>query len=270
MDTWLPEWWWFAYLVLGLVVGFFAGMLGIGGGVIIVPLLAFLFTAQHFPEERVLHLVLGTSLTSIVFTNLSSVYAHHLRAAVRWDIVRAAAPGIIVGTLLGALCAERLSSRYLAIIFTGFVCYASVQMLLDRRPQPSRQLPGKVGMSVAGLSVGALSSLVGVGGGIITIPLMIMCNVPMINCIGTSAAIGLPISVAGAIGYVVTGLDKSHLPPLSLGYVYIPALAGLVLGSIVTVPFGARVAHGMPVALLKRIFAVVLIILAAKMLYSLA
>jgi uncharacterized protein len=269
LDAWSPELWWLAYLALGLLVGLLAGLLGIGGGVVIVPLLVFLFSAHHFPEDRVVHLALGTSLTSIVFTNLSSVRAHHLRGAVRWDIVHTIAPGVIAGTLLGTVFADRLSSRYLAIIFTVFVLCSSIQMLLDRKPKPSRQLPGKVGMSLAGFTIGALSSLVGVGGGILTIPLMTMSNVAMINCIATSAAIGLPISLAGAVGYIVTGLDKSHLPPLSLGYVYIPALAGLVLGSFVTVPLGARLAHGMPPQLLKRIFVVIMLILAAKMLYSL-
>jgi uncharacterized membrane protein YfcA len=269
VDAWSPEWWWLAYLTLGLVVGLLAGLLGIGGGVVIVPLLVFLFTAHHFPEDRIVHLALGTSLTSIVFTNLSSVRAHHLRGAVRWDILRAIAPGVIAGTLLGPFFADRLSSRYLAIIFTVFVFFSSIQMLLDRKPKLSRQLPGKAGMSVAGFAIGGLSSLVGVGGGILTIPLMTMSEVPMINCIATSAAIGLPISLAGAVGYVIAGLDKTHLPPLSLGYVYIPALAGLVLGSFVTVPMGARMAHGMPAQLLKRIFVVIMLVLAAKMLYSL-
>jgi uncharacterized protein len=269
LDAWSPEWWWLAYLALGLLVGFLAGLLGIGGGVVIVPLLVFLFTAHHFPEDRVVHLALGTSLTSIVFTNLSSVRAHHLRGAVRWDIVHAIAPGVIAGTLLGTVFADRLSSRYLAIIFTVFVFCSSIQMLLGRTPKPSRRLPGKVGMSLAGFTIGALSSLVGVGGGILTIPLMTMSNVAMINCIATSAAIGLPISLAGALGYIVTGLDKNHLPPLSLGYVYIPALVGLVLGSFVTVPLGARLAHGMPPQFLKRVFVIVMLILAAKMLYSL-
>ena len=269
MDAWTPEWWWLAYLVLGLLVGFFAGMLGIGGGVIIVPLLVFLFNAQHFPDDRVVHLALGTSLASIVFTSISSVHAHQTRGAVRWDIVRRAAPGIIVGTLLGTLFADRLSSRYLGIIFTVFVLYSSVQLWLDLKPKPTRQLPDNPGMWLASLFIGALSSLVGVGGGVITIPLMSACNVPMRNVIGTSAALVLPIAVAGAVGYIATGLDKGHLPPFSLGYVYLPALIGLVVGAFMTVPSGARVAHSMPVATLKRVFAIVLSLLAARMLYSL-
>ena len=265
----MPEWWWLAYLALGLVVGFLAGLLGIGGGVVIVPLLVFLFTAQRFPEDRIVHLALGTSLTSIVFTNLSSLRAHHLRNVVRWDIVRAIAPGIILGTLLGTVFADRLSSRYLAVIFTIFVLFASVQLLLDWKLKPSRQLPGKPALAAAGLGIGAVSSLVGVGGGVVTIPLLTTWNVPLINCIGTSAAISLPISFAGAAGYIVTGLAKTHLPPLSLGYVYLPALVGLVVGSFITVPFGARMAHAMPALILKRIFVIILLILASKMLYSL-
>jgi uncharacterized membrane protein YfcA len=269
LHAWSPEWWWLAYLALGLVVGFFAGMLGIGGGVIIVPLLVLLFAAQQFPAERVLHLALGTSLASIVFTNLSSVRAHHLRGGVRWDIVRAATPAIVAGTLVGTLFADRLSSRYLAIIFIVFVFFSSLQMWVDSKPAATRTLPGKLGLSTAGFAVGALCSLVGVGGGILVIPLMTICNVPMINAIGTSAALGLPISIGGALGYVITGLHQTQLPPLSLGYVYIPALVGLVVGSFVTVPFGAHVAHRTRVIVLRRVFAVVLFALATKMLLSL-
>jgi uncharacterized protein len=269
VEAWGPEVWWLAYLAMGLLTGFLAGMLGIGGGVVIVPLLVFLFNAQHLPSERVLHLALGTSLASIAFTNLSSVRAHHAHHAVRWEIVRVTTPGIIIGTLLGTVLAEHLSSRYLAIVFTLFVLFSSVQMLLDRKPKPTRQLPGAVGMWIAALSVGLLCSLVGVAGGILIVPLLAMCNVPMRNCIGTSAAVGLPISLAGAAGYVVAGLAKAHLPSYSIGYVYIPALSGLVLGTFVTVPFGARVAHTIPVTRLKKIFAIVLSVLAVKMVIAL-
>jgi uncharacterized membrane protein YfcA len=269
VEAWGPEAWWLAYLALGLLVGFLAGMLGIGGGVVIVPLLVFLFNAQHLPGDRVLHLALGTSLASIVFTNLSSVRAHHAHNAVRWDIVRASAPGIIIGTLLGTLFAEHLSSRYLAIVFTIFVLFSSAQMLLDRKPRPTRHLPGTVGMWIAAFGIGVLCSLVGVAGGILIVPLLTMCNVPMRNGIGTSAAVGLPISIAGAAGYVLMGLGKIHLPPYCIGYVYIPALSGLVLGTFVTVPLGARIAHTIPVARLKQIFAIVLSTLAVRMVISL-
>lgn len=261
--------WWILYLLMGLFVGLFAGMLGIGGGVMLVPLMVFVFTAQLFPIDRVVHLALGTSLTSIVFTSIASLRAHHRHGAVRWDIVRSASPGLVIGVLLGALLADRLDSRYLAIFFVAFVYYSATQLLLDVKPRPSRQLPGPAGLSAAGTVIGAVSSWVGAGGGVMTIPLMALCNVPMRHCIGTSAALGLPIALAGAIGYIATGLGKDHLPPLSIGYVYLPALAGVVVGTVVTVPLGARLAHSMPVVMLKRIFAGILFLLATRMLWSL-
>lgn len=261
--------WWIAYLLMGLLVGLFAGMLGIGGGTMLVPIMVFLFTAQHFTDDRVLHLALGTSLTSIVFTSMSSIRVHHQHRAVRWDIVRNASPGLVAGTLLGTFVADQLRSRYLAIFFVVFVYYSAVQLFMNVKPKPSRQLPGRTGMTVASGFIGIVSSLVGAGGGLVSIPLMTMCNVPMRNAVGTSAALGLPIALAGAVGYIYHGLGQDQLPPFSLGYVYIPALVGTVIGTFVTVPAGAKSAHSMPVSMLKKIFAVILFILASKMLWSL-
>ena len=261
--------WWIVYLLMGLFVGFFAGLLGIGGGLILVTLMVYLFTVQGFPEDRILHIALGTSITSIVFTSISSLLAHHKHGAVRWDIVRAAVPGLIVGTLLGTLVADQLKTKYLAIFFVIFVYYSAMQMFVNAKPKPSRQLPGRLGLNLASVLIGVLSALVGVGGGIMTIPLMSMCNVPMRNAIGTSAALGLPIAIAGTIGFIVTGLGKDHLPPFSVGYVYLPALIGIVIGTLVTVPWGAKMAHTLPVSRLKKIFAVILFILATRMLWTL-
>ena len=260
--------WWIGYLLLGLFVGLFAGMLGIGGGSMLVPLMVFMFSAQQFPEDRMLHLALGTSLATIVFTSLSTIRAHHKRSAVRWDIFRNAALGLVTGATLGAFLADRLNSRFLAIVFVTFVFYSAVQLTLDAKPKPTRQLPGRVGMATGSGVIGVISSLVGAGGGVVTIPLMVMCNVPMRNAVGTSAALGLPIALAGAAGYIYTGLGQDNLPPLSLGYVYLPALIGIVAGTFVTVPLGARLAHSMPVSRLKKIFAIILFVLAAKMLWS--
>jgi uncharacterized protein len=261
--------WWLTYLLMGLFVGLFAGMLGIGGGVLLVPLMVFAFTAQHFPDDRILHLALGTALTSIVFTSLSSLRAHHRHGAVRWDIVRSASPGLVAGTLAGTFVADWLDSRYLAIFFVVFVYYSAARLFSSRKPAATRQLPGRVGIGIASAIVGIISSLVGAGGGVVSIPLMILCNVPIRNAVGTSAALGLPIALAGAAGYIYNGLGQSHLPPMSLGYVYVPALVGLVIGTFVTVPLGARAAHSMPVDRLKKIFAVILFLLATKMLWSL-
>lgn len=261
--------WWLGYLLIGLFVGFFAGLLGIGGGLMLVTLMVYLFTLQGFPADRLLHLALGTSIASIVFTSISSLRAHHKHGAVRWDILRVAIPGLVVGTLLGTVVADLLKSKYLAIFFVIFVYFSAVQMFANVKPKPTRQLPGKTGMTLAAIIVGVVSSLVGVGGGVMTIPLMSLYNVPMRQAIGTSAAMGLPIAIAGTVGFVATGLGKDHLPPLSVGYVYLPALVGIVIGTFVTVPRGARAAHAMPVARLKKIFAVILFVLATKMLWSL-
>ena len=261
--------WWIVYLLMGLFVGFFAGLLGIGGGLILVTLMVYMFTVQGFPADRLLHLALGTSIASIVFTSISSLRAHHKHGAVRWDILRSAIPGLVLGTLFGTFVADQLKSKYLAIFFVIFVYYSAVQMFANVKPKPTRQLPGKIGMTVVAIIVGIVSSLVGVGGGVMTIPLMSLCNVPMRQSIGTSAALGLPIAIAGTVGFIVTGLGKDHLPPLSVGYVYLPALVGIVIGTFVTVPWGAKAAHTLPVTTLKKIFAVILFILATKMLWSL-
>lgn len=261
--------WWIIYLLMGLFVGFFAGLLGIGGGLILVTLMVYLFTVQGFPADRLLHLALGTSITSIVFTSISSLRAHHKHGAVRWDILRVAAPGLIAGTLLGTVVADQLKSKYLAIFFVIFVYYSAAQMFADVKPKPTRRLPGRPGMTLTAMVVGMVSSLVGVGGGVMTIPLMSLYNVPMRHAIGTSAALGLPIAIAGTVGFIVTGLGKDHLPALSVGYIYLPALAGIVIGTFVTVPWGAKMAQTMPVTRLRKIFAVILFVLATRMLFTL-
>ena len=261
--------WWAIYLTMGLLVGFFAGLLGIGGGMILVSLMVMMFGAQGFPPDRVVHLALGTSLVSIVFTSLASVRAHQFRGAVRWDIVKQVTLGLVIGALLGTLVAEQLASKYLAIFFVIFVYYSAFNMFRDAKPRATRQLPGPVGMQVAGGLVGVLSALVGAGGGVITIPLMTLCNVPMRQCVGTSAALGIPVAIAGTIGFIATGIGKDHLPPLSVGYVYLPALAGIVIGTFFTVPSGARAAHALPVTTLKQVFAAIMFIVATRMLWSL-
>lgn len=257
--------WWFAYLAVGLFVGFFAGLLGIGGGTLLVPLMVFLFTAQDFPVERILHLAIGTSLASIVFTSLSSIRAHHTRGAILWPTVRQSALFLVIGTFSGSFFAESLNPAVLAALFVLFAGYASAQLILDLKPKPTRNLPKSIGMAVGSGFIGVISSLVGIGGGVITIPLMVMHNIPMRNAIGTSAALGLPIALAGSLGYIWNGLGNTQLPEFSIGYVYLPALVGIVVGTFITVPLGAKLTHSMPVSRLKNIFAVILMILAIEM-----
>ena len=263
------DWWWLAYLILGSLVGFLAGLLGVGGGALTVPILLMLFAAQNFPHEHVLHLALGTALACIVFTSASSLRAHHAHGAVNWQIIRRFAPGIAAGTLLGSLVAGNFPTRLLTIIFVVFICYAATEILADRKPKANRQLPGAVGLTGVGLGIGIASSLVAAGGAFLTIPFMTRCNVKIHEAIGTSSALGFAIAIPGAIGYMVTGWHASPLPAGALGFVYLPALGFFVIGSMFFAPLGAKTAHRLPVKKLRRIFAVVLYTLALKMLTSL-
>jgi uncharacterized membrane protein YfcA len=261
--------WWLGYPLLGALAGFFAGLFGVGGGLTIVPLLLLLFTAQDFPLQHVLHLALGTSMATIVLTSMSSMRAHHQHGAVRWDIVKVFAPGLMAGTFGGSFIAAAIPTRPLAVIFTAIVFYASASMLIDRKPKPSRQLPGNAGMLAIGSGIGVVSSLVAAGGGFLTIPFMVFCNVTIHHAVGTSAALGFPIAVAGAVGFIASGYGVAGLPPWSFGYIDLPALVGVVAVSMLVAPLGARTAHKLPVKQLKRGFGVFLALLALQMLYRL-
>ena len=261
--------WWAWYLAVGAFVGFFAGLLGVGGGLVTVPALAMIFSAQHFPADHVLHLALGTSMAAILFTSISSLREHHRHGAVIWAVVRDITPGILIGTALGTVLARQVSTRALAIFFAAFVVFVAVQMMFNLKPRPSRQLPGRLAVAGVGAGIGAVSSLAAIGGGTLTVPFLTWCNVKVHNAIGTSAAVGFPIALGGAVGYIVNGLSVAELPQWSLGFVYLPALAWLVASSMLTAPLGARTAHRLPVPTLKRIFAGVLVLLSAKMLSNL-
>lgn len=261
--------WWLAYIALGLFVGFFAGLLGIGGGTLMVPVLVMLFTAQGFPGNEVMHLALGTSMAAIFFTSISSVRTHHQHGAVIWPIVFKIAPGIILGTVLGTRIASLVPTKTLGLIFALFICYVSVQMIINLKPKAHREMPGALGTGMVGVVIGAISCLVAIGGGVLSVPFMTWCNVRMQNAIGTSAAIGFPIALGGALGYIWNGWHVATLPLGSLGFVYVPAVIGVVVASVLTAPLGAKKTHQLPVATLKKIFAVVLMALAAKMLWGL-
>lgn len=255
-----------SYALVGALAGVLAGLLGVGGGVVIVPALTFLFTWQGLPSEHLMQAALGTSLGSILFTSVSSFRSHHRRGAVRWDVVRGIAPGILAGTLGGTFLAARLSTAFLKAIFVCFLFWVAVQMLLDIKPRPARGVPGVLGLTSVGGFIGGISSLVGIGGGTLSVPFLAWCNVPLHQAVGTSAAIGFPIALAGAVGYAWNGWGSGF--PMSLGFLYLPALAGLVVASVLTAPLGARIAHHLPVRTLKRVFAVFLAVVASRMLWS--
>jgi len=261
--------WWLAYLAIGLAVGFFAGLLGIGGGAVMVPMLVFVLTAQGLPAEHIMHIALGTAMATIMFTSISSMRAHHAHGAVDWSVARAIAPGILAGSFCAALAAGFIARRPLAIMFTALVFFAATQILLDLRPKDSRELPGRAGLFGAGVAIGGVSALLAAGGAFLCIPFLAWCSVPLRRAIGTAAAVGLPIAIAGTLGYVVQGLRVEGLPWPSLGYVYLRALVLVGGTSMPAAPLGARVAHRLPVKRLRIVFALVLYALAARMLAGL-
>ena len=255
-----------AFLTLGAIVGFLAGLLGLGGGMTMVPLLTFVFARQGFAPEHVVHMAVATATATILFTSLASMREHHRHRAILWPVVATLAPGIIVGSLVGPQVVAGMSSALLSAFFGVFVAAAATNILIDRKPKPTRELPGTFGLTMVGGGIGLISSMVGAGGAFLTVPFMTACNVPMRNCVATSAALGLPIAVAGTIGFVLAGIGQSGMPPYTMGYVYLPALLVIVAASVISAPFGARAAHRWPVRSLKRAFAFMLYALAAYML----
>lgn len=257
---------WWAYPAIGAVVGFLAGLLGIGGGMVMVPMLVFVFTASGFPPEHLMHFSLATALATIVFTSLSSVRAHHRHGGVDWPAARAMAPGIVVGSLSTALIAGFIPTRPLALCFTVFLLYASAQMYRQPKPSPEWRLPGPAALFAVGAGIGAVSSVLAAGGAFLSIPFLVRCNVPLRRAIGTAAANGFPIAVAGTVGYVLNGLRIDALPSGSLGFVYVPGLLLVVATSMPLAPLGARLAHRLPVRQLRIVFSLTLLALALRML----
>lgn len=259
------DWWW-AYLAVGAFVGFFSGLLGIGGGSAMVPVLAFIFAAKGFATPYVVHLALGTCIATILFTSASSVLSHHRREAVNWRVLFSMAPGVILGTFAGALLASRLDARVLSLAFTVLIYYLATMMLMDRKPAARRKLPGVLGLSATGGVIGAVASLTATAGASLVVPFLVGRNLSVHEAIGTAAAIGWPVALAGTAGYIVSGMAASGLPEWSVGFVYLPALAWIVAASMLMAPVGAAVAHRTPGKTLRRVFAFVLYALATGML----
>jgi len=261
----MVEWWW-AYLALGAFIGFFSGLLGIGGGSAMVPVLALIYSAKGFAPGHVVHLALGTAIATILFTSASSVRSHHQRKAVNWGAMLSMMPGIMAGTFGGALLAGQLDARVLTVAFTLLIYFMATQMLLDHNPAAVSGLPGPARLSAAGGGIGFLASLTGTAGASLTVPYLVKRGLGVHEAIGTAAAAGWPLALAGTLGYTAAGAGQPGLPDWSVGYVYLPALAWIVVASMALAPVGARVAHRTPGRTLKRVFAVVLYLLATNML----
>jgi uncharacterized membrane protein YfcA len=254
---------------LGICTGFLAGLLGIGGGMVMVPFITFMLSHRGVDADLAVKMAIATSMATIIFTSVSSVRAHHKRGAVRWDLVKGLAPGIVLGSMIGSLGVfAMLKGSYLAIFFGLFVGFSATQMFLDKKPAPSRQVPATAGLMGAGGVIGFISGLVGAGGGFISVPFMTWCNVAIHNAVATSAALGFPIAVANVAGYIISGMSVEGLPADAFGFIWVPALAVIAACSVFTAPLGAKAAHMLPVKKLKRVFASVLYVLAAYMLYK--
>nr|VFK25311.1 MAG: Uncharacterized membrane protein YfcA [Candidatus Kentron sp. MB]VFK33469.1 MAG: Uncharacterized membrane protein YfcA [Candidatus Kentron sp. MB]VFK76228.1 MAG: Uncharacterized membrane protein YfcA [Candidatus Kentron sp. MB] len=254
-------------LLLGAVAGILAGLLGIGGGVVIVPILFSLLGANaEIPATHLMHIALGTSLATIVITSLSSIRAHHGRKAVQWSLVWKLTPGLVMGVLVGAMIADVLPGDGLRMFFGVFLLLVSLQLGFEFQVSSQRPTPGWLGMSMAGLIIGKVSALVGIGGGTLTVPFLLWCNVPVRHAVATSAAGGFPIAVAGTMGFMLTGWHVTDLPVWSSGYVYWPAFFAIAPVSLLFAPLGAKLAHTLPVARLKKFFALYLAVVGINML----
>jgi uncharacterized membrane protein YfcA len=261
--TWIA-----AYAVGGALVGFLAGMLGIGGGMTLVPLLSAMFTAQGFAHDHIVHLALATAMAAAIFTSAAGAHEHHRRRAVDWSIVKRMAPGMLIGTLASTVASGWVPQQILALAFAAVVYAASAQMLLGKKPQATRSLPGALPVFLVGVLIGIAAGLVSAGGAFLSMPFMVFCGVPVITAIGTGAALSIPVAIMGSLGYVAAGWNIAALPPYSLGFIYLPALAAMACASVLTAPYGAALAHRLPLRALRRVFALLLFILATRMLLS--
>lgn len=271
-------------LLLGACTGFLAGLFGIGGGMLMVPFMTFIFTAKHFPLSLVVQMAVATSLATICFTSISSVRAHHQRGAVNWGLTARLAPGILLGSWLGAWLAASMSSRLLALLFGGLNLVSAMQMWRSLRRSAAAHEPGGAQPATAALpaapatpelvaaggGIGVLSGMLGAGGAFVSVPYMTWRGVPMHQAVATAASLGFPIALAGTLSYIINGWGRAGLPAYSAGLVYLPALFVISAASVLTAPLGARTAHRLPTAKLKRGFVVMLTGLGSYMLYRAA
>ncbi|HSH83705.1 MAG TPA: sulfite exporter TauE/SafE family protein [Guyparkeria sp.] len=256
------------FAMLGMVAGLAAGLLGIGGGLIMVPVLLMIFPTIGISGPHLVHIAIGTSLAAIVFASITSVYSHHHHGGVLWKVFARFAPGMALGAVLGSAVAHYLPGATLKVVFGVLEIGVAFQMAFGRQPPASRHLPGIVPLTGVSTTFGAIASIMGMGGGALTTPFFLYCNITARNAIATSASLALPTALFGAVGYIVTGWSAEGLPEPSAGYIYLPALAGIAVFSVLFAPLGAKLAQILPAQTLKRIFAFVLMGLGLQMILS--
>ncbi|MBK1716777.1 sulfite exporter TauE/SafE family protein [Thiocystis violacea] len=258
-----------SYLGIGALSGLLAGLFGVGGGVIMVPALILVFGHLDLGGVWTPHLAVGTSLATIIGTGAASTLAHHRRDGVRWDIVILLAPGIVIGAWMGAALVGWIPEVWLKRLFAAFLAFVGVRLLSTQDLAGSiGRLPGRGGLALVGGGIGMLSALVGIGGGTLTVPFLSHRGLDLRRAVGTSAACGLPIALAGTLGFVLAGWGRLGLPTLSTGFVYWPAVLAMLMASMPTAPVGARLAHALPVRWLKRLFGALLLLIAARLAFG--
>lgn len=257
------------FILAGMAAGFIAGLLGLGGGTIIVPIMLWFLNKQGVSQQYIQHIALGTSFAIMVFTTLSSAWAQHKRQSINWHIVKYLSPAMIVGSMVGSILTQYLNTLFLQVFFIVFLYVIALQMLMKLKPKPTRELPQAAGLFGAGGTMGLLSSWVGVGGGALSVPFMTYCNVPMHVATGTSAALAWAISSAGLVGYIISGWNATGLPENTLGFVYVPAVLILAICTVAFAPLGVKVGHKLPPAKLKMAMGAFLFIIATQMVWQL-
>lgn len=256
------------YPAFGALAGIFAGLFGIGGGAWLVPLMVWDFSRRGFPPDQIMIMAVATSLATIIITSISSVQAHHRHGAIHWRIVGLLAPGMLLGSVFGSIIADHLPATWFKSFFALFLIVIALRMFASGSQQDRRHwLPSRWLLFLSGTLIGSISSIVGIGGGSLSVPLLSKCNYPLRNAVAISSACGFPIAVAGTAAYVVLGMQKYGLPPGSWGYIFTPAFIGIVATSIFFAPIGAKLAHILPVVHLRKLFALMLLCVGGKMLW---
>ncbi len=255
-------------LLFGSFTGLISGLLGIGGGIAIVPFLAWLLPLNGMPVETSMQTAIATSLATIIITSLSAIYAQNKRGAIDWKVVKYFTPGIAIGAYFGAHLVHYLTTELLSMVFGGFLLLNGLRMALKLTPNPERKLPSPLPLSLAGSVLGILSTLIGIGGGTFTVPYMLLHNVPMKKAIAFGSTFGLPIAIFGAISFIILGLKNTIPMEGNIGYINIPAFLGISVASLFAAPIGVHLAHTIPTGAMKKTFAVIMLFVGLKMFIS--
>lgn len=254
-----------SYLLLGSLAGLTAGVFGVGGGIIIVPALIFTFAFLGFPADIATHIAVGTSLSTIMFTSLGSIFGHHKKKAINWSLAINLSAGMLLGGLLGAFFAHFLPGEILQKVFATYAFLVAIQMWFSWSPKANWQLPERFGSGVLGVAIGTISGIFGIAGGSLVVPVLTAYKVKIKEAIATSAVTGFPIAVSGTIGYVLMGWGQTDLPENSMGYVYLPALIGIIATSTIFAKLGASLAHRLDPKKVTKAFSILLLIIAIKL-----